>query len=395
MYSQDIKTFDRENVMATYARFDVCFDHGKGATLYTPEGKEYIDFTSGIGVCSVGYGNPDWAKAVSDQAMKLGHVSNLYYTEPYAAAAEKLMKASGMSKIFFANSGAEANEGAIKVARKYSYDKYGTGRSTILTLNNSFHGRTVTTLAATGQEHFHQYFFPFTGDFKHCAANIEAVKTALTDTVCAVMFELVQGEGGVFPLDRDFVTELVSICRARDILVIVDEVQTGIGRTGTLFAYQQFGFKPDIVSVAKGLGGGLPIGGVITADTCDKVLSAGLHGSTFGGNPVSCAAANMVLDTVNTPEFLAEVKAKGEYIREKISAMNIPFLTNIRGLGMMLGIGVDSTQVNKVLVGKMVENGLLCLTAGNNTIRLLPPLTISYDELDRGLKIFEETLKSI
>jgi len=394
MFSQDIKNLDREHVMATYGRFDVAFDHGKGAKLYTPEGKEYIDFTSGIGVCSVGYGNEAWAKAVADQAMKLGHVSNLYYTEPYAKVAEKLMKAAGMSKIFFANSGAEANEGAIKVARKYSYVKYGEGRSTILTLNNSFHGRTVTTLAATGQEHFHQYFFPFTGDFKHCAANLAAVKNALTDTVCAVMFELVQGEGGVFPLDKEFVQELVKICHERDILVIVDEVQTGIGRTGTLFAFQQFDIKPDVVSVAKGLGGGLPIGGVICADTCDTVLSAGLHGSTFGGNPVSCAAANMVLDTVNTPDFLAEVTAKGNYIREKIAAMNIPYVTGMRGLGMMLGIGLDGTHTNKVLVAKMVEAGLLCLTAGNNTIRLLPPLTITYEEIDAGLKIFEEILKA-
>ncbi len=395
MQSQEIKALSQSHVMATYGRFDVCIDHGKGATLYSPEGKEYIDFTSGIGVCSVGYGNEAWAKAVSEQAMKLGHVSNLYYTEPYAKVAQKLTANTGLSKIFFANSGAEANEGAIKVARKYSFDKYGMGRSTILTLNNSFHGRTVTTLAATGQEHFHNYFFPFTGDFKHCQANIEAVKTALTDTVCAVMFELIQGEGGVFPLDKDFVTELVSLCREKDILVIVDEVQTGIGRTGSLFAFEQYNFQPDVVTVAKGLGGGLPIGGVLCAPTCDTVLSAGLHGSTFGGNPISCAAANMVLDTVNTPDFLSEVKKKGDYIRKKVEAMNIPFVTGIRGLGMMLGIGVDGTQSHKALVGKLNDAGLLCLTAGKDTIRLLPPLTITYDELDRGLAIFEATLKSI
>ncbi len=395
MNSQNIMARDRDNVMATYGRFPVVIERGRGATLYTPEGKEYIDFTSGIGVSSVGYGCDAWVNAVSAQAANLAHVSNLYYTKPCTDVAEKLMGASGMSKIFFANSGAEANEGAIKVARKYSFDKYGEGRSTILTLNNSFHGRTVTTLAATGQEHFHQYFFPFTGDFKHCRADITAVKTALTDSVCAVMFELIQGEGGVFPLERDFVKELVKICRERDILVIVDEVQTGIGRTGTLFAYEQFDFTPDVVTVAKGLGGGLPIGGVICADTCDTVLSAGLHGSTFGGNPVSCAAANAVLDIVNTPDFLAEVRKKGDYIRNRIEKMNIPFLTGVRGLGLMLGIGVDASHSHKALVGELVKEGLLCLTAGKDTIRLLPPLTISYEELDRGLDIFEKTLKSL
>ena len=264
-----IKELDQRYVLQTYSRNPVAIDHGRGATLWDTEGKEYIDFTSGIGVCSLGYGNADWARAIYDQAMKLGHISNLFYTEPYARLASKLVPAAGMAAVFFGNSGAEANEGMIKTARKYSFDKYGPGRSTIITLNNSFHGRTITTLKATGQDHFHEFFFPFTEGFRYADANdMASLQAAAGDDVCAVMMELIQGEGGVNPLDADYVQAVAKLCADKDWLLLIDEVQTGVGRTGTLFAYQQFGVQPDVVSFAKGIAGGLPFGGFLTNEKC-------------------------------------------------------------------------------------------------------------------------------
>ena len=387
-----IKELDQRYVLQTYSRNPVAIDHGRGATLWDTEGKEYIDFTSGIGVCSLGYGNADWARAIYDQAMKLGHISNLFYTEPYARLASKLVPAAGMAAVFFGNSGAEANEGMIKTARKYSFDKYGPGRSTIITLNNSFHGRTITTLKATGQDHFHEFFFPFTEGFRYAAANdMASLQAAAGDDVCAVMMELIQGEGGVNPLDADYVQAVAKLCADKDWLLLIDEVQTGVGRTGTLFAYQQFGVQPDVVSFAKGIAGGLPFGGFLTNEKCRAVLGPGDHGSTFGGNPMAAAAGCVVLDTM-TPEFLEQVKAKGQYLRDGIAALNSPCVSGVRGMGLMIGVGVQG-MTHRELKDKLMAAGLLTLTAGKDTLRLLPPLVITKEEMDKGLAIMAQVMK--
>ena len=378
--------------MQTYGRFPVAITKGEGAKVYSPEGKEYIDFTSGIGVCSVGYGNKEWADAIYEQALKLGHISNLYYTEPSVILAERLCSISGMSNVFFSNSGAESNEGAIKLARKYSRDKYGDGRSKIITLYQSFHGRTVTTLAATGQDVFHTNFFPFTEGFVHVPANdFEALLNEVDDTTCAIMMELVQGEGGVLPLERDFVNKVRALCDEKDILLIIDEVQTGIGRTGKLFAFMEYGILPDVATTAKGIAGGLPMGAVFASEKTKNVLTAGTHATTFGANPICSAAANKVIDILEGG-VLAEVSAKGAYIREKIEAMNLDIVKGTRGLGMMIGVVVPEGE-HKALAAKLIDAGLLCITAGKDAIRFLPPLTITYEEIDLGLKIFETVMK--
>jgi len=390
--SQQIKEKDSKYIMQTYGRFPVAIARGEGACVYDPEGKEYIDFTSGIGVCSVGYGNKEWAKAIADQAEKLGHISNLFFTEPSVILAERLCAASGMKKVFFSNSGAESNEGAIKLARKYSFDKYGEGRSKIITLIQSFHGRTVTTLAATGQDVFHTNFYPFTEGFEHVLANdFEALKAALSDDVCAVMMELVQGEGGVLPLDREYVKQVQNLCNERDVLLMIDEVQTGIGRCGKLFAFMEYGINPDVVTTAKGIAGGLPLGAVFASEKTEGVLTAGTHATTFGANPICTAAGNTVLDILENG-VLDEVAKKGNYIREKIEAMNLKIVSATRGLGMMIGVVVPKGE-HKRLAAKLIENGLLCITAGSDAIRFLPPLTITYEEIDKGLAIFEKVLK--
>lgn len=391
MTFEEIKALDEQYVMHTYNRFPVAADHGKGATVWDTEGREYIDFTSGIGVCSLGYGDEGWVQALTDQAGKLGHISNLYYAAPYALAAQKLCTRTGMANVMFANSGAESNEAMIKLARKYSFDKYGKGRGTIITLNNSFHGRTITTLAATGQEVFHNYFFPFTEGFRYADANdMDSVEEVAGHDVCAVMVELVQGEGGVLPLERDFVAKLADLCAKRDWLFLVDEVQTGAGRTGSLFAFQQYGFKPDVVSFAKGVAGGLPFGGVMAGEKCKDVFTPGTHGTTFGGNPVAAAAANYVLERLDD-DFLSQIREKGQYLRERIEAMDLPCLGKTRGMGMMIGVEVKGGFNNKELAAKLTENGLLVLTAGQG-LRLLPPLVITREEMDKGLAILEKTL---
>ena len=391
MTHEELKALDRQYVMQTYGRFDVDLDHGSGATLYDLAGQEYIDFSSGIGVNSVGYAHPKWVKAVANQAGKLAHISNLFYSQPYAKLAEQLCRRAGMADAFFANSGAEANEGIIKLARKYSFDKYGKGRGTIITLKNSFHGRTITTLTATGQEVFHNYFFPFIDGFRYAEANnMESVAEVAGHDVCAVMLELVQGEGGVLPMDQDFVHELAVLCAERDWLLLVDEVQTGVGRTGTLFAFQQYGILPDAVSFAKGIAGGLPMGGFLVSEKCRDVLGPGDHGSTFGGNPICAAAAQAVLDILDE-DALAGVQKKGRCLRAAIEAMGLPCLGATRGLGLMIGIEVKPPHSNKELAVLLARNGLLVLTAGD-ALRLLPPLTITQAELDRGLEILKQTL---
>ena len=389
MTAEEMKAKDSAYVMHTYGRFDIALDHGKGATLWDVDGKKYIDMNSGIGVNSLGHGNEKIVHAVTGQAEKLMHASNLYYTAPMIEVAEKLVTETGMGKVFFANSGAEANEGAIKLARKYSYDKYGEGRNKIVTLVQSFHGRTVTTLKATGQEKFHQYFFPFTEGFAYAkAGDLEDLK-AKACGACAVMIEMIQGEGGVLPLPVEFVKGVEAFCRENDILLLVDEVQTGIGRTGSLFCYEQYGIEPDVVTMAKGLGGGLPIGGVMASKKCADVLGAGTHGSTFGGNPVSCAAAKTVLSEVCRKEFLESVKEKGDYLKKEILAIGSPEIKEVRGMGLMLGIVVDPEK-RAGFVASLMEKRILVLTAGSDAIRLLPPLVISYDEMNEAVAAMKE-----
>lgn len=373
-------------LMQTYNRFDVTFERGEGCKLFDENGKMYIDFASGIGVNSVGYAHPIWVKAVAKQAETLAHTSNLYHTRPAAELAERLAKLAGMENVFFCNSGAEANEGIIKLARKYSHDKYGSNRATIATLKQSFHGRTVTTLSATGQDSFHKHFFPFTEGFVYAPPNdVDALK-ALGNDVCAVMLEVVQGEGGVFPLDISYLKAVSELCRDRDWLLLIDEVQTGIGRCGTWFAYQQAGILPDAVSFAKGIAGGLPFGGFMADLKCRNVLGAGDHATTFGGNPICAAAAMATLDILT--EFLPEVHAKGDYIKSQIKDMTC--VRDVRGMGLMLGIVTDGNP--RETVCKLLDAGLVALTAGTNVVRILPPLIITMDEIDIGLEILKGVL---
>ena len=390
MTSKELMNLDASCVMQTYGRFPVAIDHGEGATLYSPEGKAYIDFASGIGVNCLGYGNEKWLSAVTEQLGKLSHLSNLYYSEPYIRLAEQLTCRTGMKRAFFANGGGEANEGMIKLCRKYSYDKYGPGRSTIITLRDSFHGRTITTLKATGQDVFHQFFFPFTEGFQYATANdLDSVKALDDGTVCAVMVELVQGEGGVLPLDPEFVSNLKALCEEKDWLFAVDEVQTGVGRTGSLFCFQQYGILPDVMSFAKGIGGGLPLAGILAGEKTEMVLTPGTHATTFGGNPVCCAGALSVLEQLSD-EVLSSVKEKGEYLKAKIA--EFPQVAGVRGMGMMLGVSLKEGIDHSAKVKEMLSQGLMCLTAGHGTIRLLPPLTISYEEMDKGIEIMKNVL---
>ncbi len=391
MTYEQLKAEENQYVMNTYGRFPIALDHGEGATLWDVEGKKYIDLASGIGVNCLGYNNPVLIDAITAQTHKLMHVSNLFTTEPMVQVAKKLVEKTHLDgKVFFANSGAEANEGAIKLARKYSFDKYGEGRFKIITLVNSFHGRTVTTLKATGQDRFHNYFFPFTEGFDYAEANnFDSVRRKVDDMTCAVMMELVQGEGGVLPLDPEFVKQVEALCREKDLLLIIDEVQTGIGRTGSLFCFQQYGIRPDVVTMAKGLGGGVPIGAVLAAKSCSNVLTPGTHATTFGGTPMVCAAANAVLDTVANGEFLAQVREKGEYLKNGILSIGSPNIHGVRGMGLMLGIIVDEGK-HAAFANKLIEKGVLAITAGKNAVRLLPPLTISKAEMDEALTIMKE-----
>ncbi|MCI9272038.1 MAG: aspartate aminotransferase family protein [Dorea sp.] len=391
MNSMDIQKKDSKYIANTYKRFPVALVEGKGAVAKDPEGKEYIDFTSGIGVNSLGYADAGWADAVAAQARRLQHVSNLYSTQPDVEVAERLCEYTGFSKVFFGNSGAEANEGALKVARKYGMEKHGARCNTVITLRNSFHGRTITTLSATGQDSFHQFFFPFTEGFRFVeAGDIEGLRDAVDETVCGIMIELIQGEGGVVPVDAEFVREVARICEEKDLVFAVDEVQTGIGRTGTFLCYEQFGVKPDVVSMAKGIGGGLPLGAVMMNEKTADVLGFGQHGSTFGGNPVACAGAAYVLDRVMKPEFLEEIRNKSEYMKKKL--LEIPQIKSVTGLGLMLGAELEEGLTAGETAGKCVEEGLLVLTA-KTKLRFLPPLVINYEEIDKGMEILARVLQ--
>lgn len=384
-----LQTLGNTYVAHTYGRFPVAIKQGSGAVCTDSSGKQYLDFTAGIGVNSLGFCSPQWVEAVSKQAATLNHTSNLYYTEPGIVLAQKLCEKSGMKRVFFSNSGAEANEGAIKAARKYSFDAYGEGRYEIISLHNSFHGRTITTLAATGQAVFHTKFNPFTEGFVFAEANnIESVKALVSEKTCAVMLECIQGEGGVVPLEKEFVQAVAALCQEKDLLLIIDEVQTGLGRTGSFFSYQQFGVQPDIVSAAKGLGGGLPIGAVLFGEKTMDTMDAGTHGSTFGANPIVCAGANVVVDSLDD-DFLSGVKEKSAFIFEKVA--KFPHVQSVTGLGLMIGVSFDDGITGKQVVDKCLENGVLFLTA-KTKLRMLPPLTITKDEIEQGLSVLETVL---
>lgn len=390
MSFEEIKNLDDTYVMHTYGRYPVALEKGTGATLCDTDGKTYIDLNAGIGVNCLGHAHPALVAAITEQAGKLLQASNLYYTEPMVKAAQKLACASGMKKVFFANSGAEANEGMLKLARKYAFQKFGGARYKVLTLKGSFHGRTLAALKATGQERFHKYFGPFPDGFSYIEPNdIEDLKAQADESVCAVLMEMVQGESGVCPLDKTYVKEAEEYCKAHDILFLVDEVQTGVGRCGTFFAYEQYGVEPDLVSTAKGLGGGVPMGAVLSSGKCADVFEPGDHGTTFGGNALAAAAAGVVVDTVGNDAFLAEVREKGAYFMEGIRKIGSAHVKEVRGLGLMIGIEMDTTEL-KPYIEALTEKGVLAITAGKNVIRLLPPLVISYDEINTALAAMKE-----
>ena len=387
----NIKKFDKLYIADTYARFDIAFVSGEGSKLYDEDGKEYIDLGSGIAVNSFGVADKDWEDAVTNQVKSLQHISNLYYTEPQVRLAEMLCKRSGMKKVFFGNSGAEANECAIKAARKYSCDKYGAeaNRNVIITLKNSFHGRTLATLSATGQDVFHQHFFPFVEGFKFAKPNNAAnLKNLIEENnVCAVMIELVQGEGGVITLDKDYVQEIAKTAAEKDILLIIDEIQTGNGRTGSLYCYEQYGIMPDIVTTAKGLAGGLPLGACLFSEKTKDVLDKSSHGSTFGGNPVSCAGAISILSRIDEA-LLEDVKKKGEYIKNELSSCKN--VKSISGMGLMLGIECEKSSLE--VVQKCLKKGVVVLTA-KNKIRLLPALNIPMTDLEKAVGVIKEVIE--
>ena len=381
----ELKTIDKEYIANTYARFPVELVCGKGSLVYDETDKEYIDMGSGIGVTAFGIADDEWKAAVTEQLGKLQHMSNLYFTEPCAMLAKLLCEKTGMKKVFFCNSGAEANEGAIKAARKYAAEKKGPEYFTIVTLENSFHGRTLTTLAATGQAHYHELFQPLTPGFVHAPANdLEAVKNAaLQNKAAAVLIECIQGEGGVIPLQKDFVTGLADFCKEEDILLMVDEVQTGNGRTGELYAYMNFGVQPDVISTAKGLGGGLPLGAVLYGEKTEFTLGAGDHGSTFGGNPVCCAGALSILKRIDE-NLLADVKKKSAMVFEALQGA--PGVESVSGMGLM--IGIKTAKPASDVVKACMENGVLCLTA-KDKVRLLPALNIPEDVLMKAIDVIK------
>lgn len=386
----DTISMDKQYVAGTYGRFPVEIVSGKGSVYTDVNGKEYIDMGSGIGVTAFGLCDDAWTAAVTRQAATLQHTSNLYYTAPCARLAQLLCQKTGMDKVFFCNSGAEANECAIKVARKYSTEKKGEDCYTILTLRNSFHGRTLTTLSATGQEHFHKLFNPLTPGFAYVdAGDIAGLEAAAQQyKIAGILLECVQGEGGVIPLTKDFTDAVAAICAEQDIPLMIDEVQTGNGRTGTLYAYQQFGLTPDIVSTAKGLGGGLPIGAAMMSEKVSSVLGPGDHGSTFGGNPVCCAGALSVIQRL-TEDFLGEVREKSKYAFDRLSKME--GVKSVSGMGLM--IGVETVKPAGEVLAICRENGVLCLTA-KTKVRLLPALNIPMPVLKKALDIIEMACKA-
>ena len=385
MTFEQIKQSHDDFMMHTYGRVPVALVKGKNATAWDESGKKYIDFTAGIAVNTLGYSDDGWVKAVSAQAAEIQHISNYYYSPVNIRLAEKLAQVSGLKRSFFCNSGAEANECAIKVAKKY-----GEGRSAyqIITFEDSFHGRTHTTLAATGQDAFHKDFLPLTDGFLYAKRNMESVRETVTGQVCAVMLEMVQGEGGVIPMDEDFVRELRAFCDEQDLLLIADEVQAGIGRTGDFFGYQTYGILPDVTTFAKGIAGGLPMGVCMVSEKLQDLMQPGMNGSTFGGNPVASAGALEVLERLSEDGFLDTVRKKAAVFKEALTAM--PQVEFVRGKGLLLGFKVKNQDAHAVMAA-CAEAGLLVLTA-KDLVRLLPPLTISDTEIQEGLAILKEVI---
>ncbi|PRR84642.1 aspartate aminotransferase family protein [Clostridium vincentii] len=382
----------KNSLMSTYAFLDVVIAKGDGVYLYDTKGNKYLDFTSGIGVNSLGYNNSKWTEAIINQVTRLQHCSNIFLNPVTVDLSNKLTSLAKMDKVFFANSGAEANEGALKIARKYSFDKNGPGKNKILSLKQSFHGRTLATLTANGQEKFHQYFFPFPEGFDYVEANdLEDFKNKATDDVCAIIMESIQGEGGIHPLTKEFVQGVAKICKEKDIVLIFDEVQSGLARTGKLFGYNHFDVEADIVTVAKGLGAGLPIGAVLANKNLSSVFTPGDHGTTFGGNPVVCAGSLVVLDEICNEESYKRITKINDIIKKKIAEANLNEVVEVRGMGLMIGIEIkgNSSDIQK----KAISKGLLLLTAGPNVVRLLPPLVISEKEILEGIDILINVLK--
>ena len=389
---QDAKEKWSEYFLNTYVQMPVVVDRGEGATIFDVDNKSYIDFTSGYGASSLGYNNKALVKALQNQLTKITHVSNLFFSQPMIDAGEKLIKASKMRKVFFVNSGSEANELAMKMARKYSWEKYGENRGTILSLKDSFHGRTMMSVMACGKDKYHKYFYPLPEGFKYTERNnIEDFKKAIEDeSICAVLMEPIQGEGGIHVLEEDYLKEVVKICNEKDILVIFDEVQCGIGRSGKLFAFNHYNLKPDIVTIAKGIGAGIPVSGVLANKKTENILKPGDHGSTFGGNILAMTAVSTVLDEIEKQGFYEEVEAKGKYIMSYIKNLNSDKVVEVRGKGLMIGVelNIDASEI----INNCIEDGLLTLNAGENVIRFLPPLVITYDEINKGLEILKKYL---
>ena len=386
----DIRELDKKYVANTYARYEPIFVNGRGSVIYDDEGKEYIDMASGIAVDVFGIADESWVSAVTEQLGKLQHVSNKYYTAPQALLAQKLCEKTGMKKVFFSNSGAEANECLIKTARKYGHDKYGDKRPNIITLINSFHGRTMATLTATGQDAMHKDFGPFVPGFLYAPANDLAAVTELCkdDTVCGILMEMVQGEGGVNALDKAFVQGVAKLCKDRDILLLVDEVQTGNGRTGKLYAYMNYGVEPDVVSTAKGIGGGLPLGATMMGEKTENTLTSGSHGSTFGGNPVCCAGALSIIERLDDKLF-DEVRQKGEYIMKELKAC--PGVKDVTGMGLMLGVQTEKDAAE--LAHECLDKGVIVMTA-KDKLRLLPALNIPDELLVKAVQIIKGVIEA-
>ena len=386
-----------ESILHTYNRFPVMFDHGEGCYLYDTEGKKYLDFAAGIAVNALGYHYPGYDDALKSQIDKLTHISNLYYNEPMSEAGEKLIKASGLSKAFFTNSGTEAIEGALKAARKYSYTKYGkeAGRFEIIAMNHSFHGRSMGALSVTGTEHYREPFEPLIGGVKFADFNdLESVKAQITDKTCAVITEVVQGEGGIYPAQKEFLEGLRALCDEKDIILIFDEIQCGMGRTGYYFAWQSYGVQPDVMTCAKALGCGVPVGAFVLGEKAAAAsLVPGDHGTTYGGNPFVCAAVSKVFDIFEQDNILAHVQELTPYLEEKLDALvdKYPIVAARRGKGFMQGLVIEGTTVGSV-VTKALENGLLVISAGSDVLRLVPPLIITKEHIDEMIEKLEKSL---
>ena len=386
-----------ESILHTYNRFPVMFDHGEGCCLYDTEGKKYLDFAAGIAVNALGYHYPGYDDALKSQIDKLTHISNLYYNEPMSEAGEKLIKASGLSKAFFTNSGTEAIEGALKAARKYSYTKYGkeAGRFEIIAMNHSFHGRSMGALSVTGTEHYREPFEPLIGGVKFADFNdLESVKAQITDKTCAIITEVVQGEGGIYPAQKEFLEGLRTLCDEKDIILIFDEIQCGMGRTGYYFAWQSYGVQPDVMTCAKALGCGVPVGGFVLGEKAAAAsLVPGDHGTTYGGNPFVCAAVSKVFDIFEQDNILAHVQELTPYLEEKLDALvdKYPIVAARRGKGFMQGLVIEGTTVGSI-VTKALANGLLVISAGSDVLRLVPPLVITKEHIDEMIEKLEKSL---